>query len=115
LNGISHLDVDSGDLGVWESQYGTAAPVVAAASRLSPQLVDLAMVMDKPRAALDINRTEVEQPKPYLEVVPDSVSGAPLLQRDTAQPTTVSGASAEEERATEEDVAVLSELFFSEL
>ena len=107
------LDVDANDLGVWESQYGTAAPAVAAVSHLSPQLVDLAMVMDKPEATLDTNRTEVELPEPYLEVVPDSSSGAPLPQRDAAKPATVFGASAKEEWATEEDVAVLSQLVFS--
>ena len=111
------MDVDSGDLGVWESQYGTAAPVVAEAFLLSPQLVDLAMMIHKPQTTLDTNRTEVDLPEPYLEVVPDSVSeaAAPLPQRATAQPDAVSVTSAEEERATEEDVAVLSELFFSEL
>ncbi len=108
-------DVDGDDLTVWENQYGTAAPVVAEASLLSPQLVDLAMMMDKPEATLDTNPTEVDLLEPYLEVAPDSVSEAPLPQRDTAQPATVSGASAEKERATEEDIAVLSELVFSDL
>ncbi|MCH8840335.1 MAG: VCBS repeat-containing protein [Planctomycetes bacterium] len=108
------LDVDSSDLDVWESQYGTAAPVVAPAFRLSPQLVDLAMMMDKPETTLDSNRTEVDLAELYSAVAPDSVNRdpAPLPRRDTAQPATV---SAEEERATEEDVAILSELVFSDL